>query len=426
MEDLILLMISLGFSAFFSGMEIAFVSVNKLRLEIQTKKREWIGKILSIYIERPSRFISTALVGNNVTLVIFGILMTNITKPRIIEYLSVEGGMSFLFIQTLITTIVVLVFGEFIPKVLFRLKSLTLLQAFSPVFHFFYILLSPIVSVFMFLSRGLLKLFVKDKRHVAEEMFNRNDLQYFIKEAAVLQLKNEVNVDPKLLENVLDLKDIRVRECMVPRTRICSIEVNTPIRDLIKTFIEKGFSRIIVYKENIDQILGYVHHFEMLNKPENIRSLLIPVMLIPESMNASDLLDRFIREHKNIAWVVDEFGGTSGIVTLEDVMEEIFGEIQDEHDEGDLLEKQISITEYLFSARLEIDYLNEKYDFNLPEGDYETLSGLILDHAEHIPGQGAKLKVPGFIFTILEGKKNRLDKIKLNLKPLDDEGHLDL
>jgi CBS domain containing-hemolysin-like protein len=278
----------------------------------------------------------------------------------------------------------------------------------------------------MFLSKGLLKLFVKDKRLVTEEMFNRNDLQYFIKEAAVLQMKNEVNVDPKLLENVLDLKDIRVRECMVPRTRICSVEVNIPINELIKTFIEKGFSRIIVYKENIDQILGYVHHFEMLNKPENIRSLLIPVMLIPESMNASDLLDQFIREHKNIAWVVDEFGGTSGIVTLEDVIEEIFGEIQDEHDEGDLLEKQISVTEFLFSARLEIDYLNEKYDFNLPEGDYETLSGLILDHAEHIPGQGAKLKLPGFIFTILEGKKNRLDKIKLNLMALGDEGPLDL
>ena len=427
MEDLILLIISLVFSAFFSGMEIAFVSVNKLRLEIQTKKRAWLGKTLGNYIERPSRFIATALVGNNITLVIFGILMTKISEPKIIKYISVENGMALLVIQTLLTTIIVLVFGEFIPKVLFRLKSLFLLKTLSPVFHLFFIILKPLVSVFMFLSSVLLKTFLKDKKVVTEEMFSRNDLQYFIKEADVLQLKNEVNVDPKLLENVLELKDIRVRECMVPRTSICTVEVNTPIEELKKVFIEKGFSRVIVYKENIDQIIGYVHHFEILNNPENIRPLLIPVMLIPESMNASDLLDRFIREHKNIAWVVDEFGGTSGIVTLEDVIEEIFGEIQDEHDEGGQLEKQISAEEFLFSARLEIDYLNEKYDLNLPEGDYETLSGLILDHAEHIPTQGAKIEIPGFVFTILEGRKSRLDKIKLNLLSIaNDTGSHDL
>ena len=422
MELLTLIIISLFFSAFFSGMEIAFVSVNKLRLEIQTKKIAWLGKILSVYIEKPSRFIATALVGNNITLVIFGILMTKATEPSLIKFLNIEkGSMALLVTQTLITTIVVLVFGEFMPKVLFRLKSLFLLKTLSPVFHLFYWTLSPLVSVFMYLSSVLLKVFLKDKKAVAEEMYSRNDLQYFIKEADVFQLKNEVNVDPKLLENALELKDIRVRECMVPRTSICSVEVNTSIEELKKQFIEKGFSRMIVYKENIDQVLGYVHHFEMLNNPVNIRSLLIPVMLIPESMNASDLLDRFIREHKNIAWVVDEFGGTSGIVTLEDVMEEIFGEIQDEHDEGGLLEKQISPQEFLFSARLEIDYLNEKYEIDLPEGDYETLSGLILDYAEHIPTQGEKVEIPGFVFTILEGRKNRLDKIKLNLIPLKND-----
>ena len=420
MENLLqplLIIFSLVFSAFFSGMEIAFVSANKLRLELTSKNSPWVGKMLSLHIENPSRFITTALVGNNITLVVFGILMARFIEPKISSIFDIGNQSTILFIQTIITTSVVLVFGEFIPKVMFRLKSVLLLRFLIPVFQIFYYLLSPLVIVFMFLSKSILKHALNEMPSEKDTFFGRNDLQYFIKEADQDQLVSEANIDPKLLENAMELKDVKARECMVPRTEVCAINIDAPIQELRDMFISEGFSRIIVYEEDLDNILGYVHHFEMLSNPKQIRSALIPLMLVPESMSASDLLDEFTKKHLSIAWVVDEFGGTSGIVTLEDVMEEIFGEIQDEHDEDEQLEKKISETEFLFSARLEIDYINEKYGLDLPKEDFETLSGLVLHVAENIPKRGVKLDIPGFRFTILEAKNNRIEKLKLNLLP---------
>ena len=425
MEDLgqlIYITIALALSAFFSGMETAFVSSNKLRLELISKNRPWIGKMLSVHVEKPERFITTALVGNNITLVVFGILMAGFIEPRLSNYFQMESSSGKLLTQTIITTLVVLVFGEFIPKVMFRLKSVLLLMVFIPIFQLFYLLLYPIVWVFMYLSKNILFHILKVKSAGSEGLFNRNDLQYFIKETDQTHFAEEANIDPKLLENAMELKEVKARECMVPRTEICAINVDASIGELKDLFIAEGYSRIIVYKEDLDNIVGYAHHFEMLNNPKNIRSVLIPLTLVPESMSASDLLDVFTKKHLNIAYVVDEFGGTSGIVTLEDVMEEIFGEIKDEHDEDELLEKKISETEYLLSARLEIDYLNDKYGLNLPEGDFETLSGLVLDVAENIPKRGYKMEFEGFKITILESKNNRVEKIKLNVITSNQEG----
>lgn len=420
MENLLqplLIIFSLVLSAFFSGMEIAFVSANKLRLELTSKNSPWVGKMLSLHIENPSRFITTALVGNNITLVIFGILMARFLEPKISSILDISNQSTILFIQTIITTSVVLVFGEFIPKVMFRLKSVLLLRILIPVFQIFYYVLSPLVIVFMFLSKRILRHALNQTPTDQETFFGRNDLQYFIKEADHDQLVKEANIDPKLLENAMELKDVKTRECMVPRTEVCAINIDAPIQELRDMFIAEGFSRIIVYEEDLDNILGYVHHFAMLSNPKQIRSALIPLMLVPESMSASDLLDEFMKKQLSIAWVVDEFGGTSGIVTLEDVMEEIFGEIQDEHDDDEQLEKKISETEFLFSARLEIDYINDKYGLELPKEDFETLSGLVLHFAESIPKRGVKLDISGFRFTILEAKNNRIEKLKLNLLP---------
>ena len=415
MNEFIYIAITLLLSSFFSGMEIAFVSVSKLRLEILNQQGSLGGKILSNHMKKPARFISATLIGNNITLVIYGILMTQMLDSHLPISITSNAATS-LILQTLISTVIVLFIGEFIPKVLFQLKSVQILSFFAPVFQIIYFCLSPFVSFFMFLSAKILKLFKQNQPIEETIIFGSKDFNEYLKETDEESFKEEFNVDPKLLENVLEFKDVKIRACMVPRTEIIAFDIEDSIEDLRKVFIETRHSRILIYQETIDNIIGYVHHFALLEPEKDLKKMLIPILLIPESMNANDLLDAFIEKNKGIAWVVDEFGGTAGMITLEDLLEEIIGEIEDEYDDENLLDKKISEEEYLFSARLEIDFLNDKYELGLPEGDYETIAGLVISEAENIPRKGQKVFVEQFEFTVLDSTKTKIDKVKLMIK----------
>ncbi len=415
MNEFIYIAITLLLSSFFSGMEIAFVSVSKLRLEILNQQGSLGGKILSNHMKKPARFISATLIGNNITLVIYGILMTQMLDSHLPISITSNAATS-LILQTLISTVIVLFIGEFIPKVLFQLKSVQILSFFAPVFQIIYFCLSPFVSFFMFLSAKILKLFKQNQPIEETIIFGSKDFNEYLKETDEESFKEEFNVDPKLLENVLEFKDVKIRACMVPRTEIIAFDIEDSIEDLRKVFIETRHSRILIYQETIDNIIGYVHHFALLEPEKDLKKMLIPILLIPESMNANDLLDAFIEKNKGIAWVVDEFGGTAGMITLEDLLEEIIGEIEDEYDDENLLDKKISEEEYLFSARLEIDFLNDKYELGLPEGDYETIAGLVISEAENIPRKGQKVFIEQFEFTVLDATKTKIDKVKLMIK----------
>lgn len=395
-------------------MEIGFISVNKLRLEILNKKGSWSGKILSNHLKNPGKFIAATLIGNNITLVIYGILMGKFLGQFFPEFI-LANPLYNLLTQTLISTIIVLFAGEFIPKVLFQLKAVPLLKTFAPLFQLIYILIWPILMIFLFLSNKILHLLHQNAPTDERVIFGSKDLGNFLKETDDKKFEKEFNVDPKLLENVLEFKDVKIRECMVPRTEMVAFELNGSMEHLRQLFLDSRHSRILIYQEDIDNIVGYIHHFALLEDNEDIKKVLIPIMVVPEAMNATDLLDAFIDKHKGIAWVVDEFGGTAGMVTLEDLLEEIIGEIEDEYDDEDLLDKKISDSEFLFSARLEIDFLNDKYELDFPEGDYETLAGLLLSESETILKKGDKVRIGKYLFTILDSTRNKIEKVKLNL-----------
>lgn len=406
-------LLTLLFSAFFSGMEIAFVSANKLRIEILNQQGQIGGKLLGKHIRYPERFIATTLLGNNITLVMFGINFAQLLAYFLPAEI-LENSVLLLLTQTVTSTLLVLIVGEFLPKLLFQLLSVKLLTILIPFFDLFFYLLYPFVQLFIWLSNQLLNLVIKEAPQESKRViFGRSDLGNLIKETNAEMIQEELNVDPKFLENAIELKEIKVRECMVPRTEISAIDVNENIETLRKLFADSKHSRILVYDDSIDNIIGYTHHFELLSNPKNIKSILIPILLVTESMNADELLQMFIEKHKGIAWVVDEFGGTAGMITMEDVLEEIIGEIDDEYDDEGLLEKQVSDNEFLLSARLEVDYLNEKYELELPNGDYETLGGLIIAFAEYIPKRSQKVFVGAFEFTVLSGTQNKIDSVKL-------------
>lgn len=413
----LVIIFSLIFSAFFSGMEIAFISANRLKLEVANKKGLLSGKILAKFIAAPSHFISTSLFGNNVTLVIFGITMAKVLEQPLMTLLPnmMQSPYNVLIAQTIITTLIVLLFGEFLPKMLFRLSSTNLLTLFAVPFRIVYYLFYPFVISFLWISKQILNVFFRLHLKPSATEFTAVDLEQFIKEADKKIFEEETNVDPKLLENALVLKNIKIRECMVPRTEIIGIEIDEPITVLQKKFTETKLSRIVIYDETIDNIIGYAHHLAFLEEPKNIRSIVISLPLVPESMPADELLNEFMKEQKTLALVVDEFGGTAGIVTLEDIIEEIFGEIQDEFDEEGLIERKLNEHEYIFSARLEIDYLNEKYPFNLPNGDYETLAGMIISHYENIPEKNTQIQIDKFEFTILESTVNKIERLRVRL-----------
>jgi CBS domain containing-hemolysin-like protein len=410
--------IALLLIAFFSGIEIAFVSANKLRVELLKEKGSSSAKIISGFNSNPSRFISTMLIGLNIAVVLFGSIAETYFSPERLGFGQVNP-VSWLIVQTVVTTFIILIFGELIPKILFRVNSDQTLLLFAYPVKLVYVLLSPLTNLFHSLARWILQRLFSIQLREGGQDFTEEDLEYLVKETAVEENDTDEadHLNSEIFEKALYLKDIKVRNCMIPRPEIQSFEVTDSLEDLRKMFIETKLSRIIVYDEMIDKIMGYVHHFDMLKEPKAVRTLIRPILTIPDSMTARDLLLQFIRERKNMAWVVDEYGGTAGIITLEDLMEEIFGEIEDEHDEEDLTEKKVSANEYLFSGRLEIDYLNNEYDLDIPEGDYATLSGYIISNFEDLPEAGTEIDMDHFHVKILRASETRIDVVSLVLKP---------
>ncbi|TVR73604.1 MAG: HlyC/CorC family transporter [Marinilabiliales bacterium] len=415
MSALAIILVSLLFSAFFSGMEIAFISSNKLRLELEKKQGTLTSRVTSMFARNPGQYIATMLVGNNIALVVYGITMAMILEPWLQMFISSE--FSVFLIQTVIATIIILITAEFLPKAVFRLKPNLILNALSVPVMFFYIVLYPVSKSIIGIGNFLMKYVLgtdmsnDDKRNV----FGKVDLDHFVREShSELKEENNVRSDIKLFQNALDFSTVKLRECMVPRPEIAAFEINRPLEEIKQSFIETGYARILIYKKTIDNIIGYINSKDFFKNPGSIRSMLNRIIIVPETMVAHKLLSLFIKEKKSVAVVVDEFGGTAGMVTIEDIMEEIFGEIEDEHDTVDLEEKQLSENEYVFSGRHEIDYLNEKYNLGIPKtDDYETLAGFIIYHHESIPKTNQKLEIAPFTFEILRMSRTRIELVNI-------------
>ncbi len=415
MDYFFIILISLLFSAFFSGMEIAFISSNKLRLELEKKQKTFASRITSVFTRNPGQYIATMLVGNNIALVVYGITMALILEPPIHKLISSE--VSVFIIQTIIATIIILITAEFLPKAIFRLKPNLILNALSIPVMAFYILLYPIsksiIGIGNFLMKYVLGTDVSSDKN--NNVFGKVDLDHFVKESQNdFHEEDNLKNDIKLFQNALDFSTIKLRECMVPRPEIAAFEIDTPIEEVKQSFIETGFARILIYKNSIDNIIGYINSKDFFKNPKSIRSMLNRIIIAPETMVAQKLLGLFIKEKKSVAVVVDEFGGTAGMVTIEDIIEEIFGEIEDEHDTVDFEEKQLSDNEFIFSGRIEIDYLNDKYNLGIPKtDDYETLAGFIIYHHESIPKINENLTIGTFIFEIIKISKTRIDLVNL-------------
>lgn len=417
MSTLSIIIITLIFSAFFSGMEIAFVSSNRLKIEVDKNKGHFSARIISHFTRMPSRFIGALLLGNNVALVIYGIAMARILEPALQNLIPgyVMSETLMLIVQTLLATFLVLVVAEFTPKVLFRLNPNKILNVFALPAVVFYYLFYPLIYIYIGFSEWVLRNFIKIKFSRENLIFSVVDLDNYLKEFSPDYTRQEdVQQEIQMFQNAIEFRNIKLRECMIPRTEIVALDKNDTIDNLRQAFITSGHSKIPVYQQSIDDIIGYVHSADMFKNPQSIQSILRPIIVAPETMPANVVLSMFIQQSKSIAVVVDEFGGTSGIITMEDVIEEIFGEIDDEFDVEDLTEKKISDNEYIFSARLEIDYLNEKYQLDLPESeDYETLAGLIISHHQSIPALDDEIQFAPFTFIILEATEARIEKVKL-------------
>lgn len=407
---IVVILVSLAMAAFFSGLEIAFVSANKLRIELKSKQGSAWATLVSDYYKSPSRFISTILVAYNVVLVIYGIFIGKQLADMLEPFQL--SRVSNLLISTVISTIIVLFTADFLPKALFRINPNFILSIFIYPFQLFYYLLWPIVQFTIWMSKKVLRLLTSQVFVETAPAFTKVDLGHFISET--LQDNRKSEVDAEILKNALDFSTVRVRNCVVPRTDLVAIDVDETMEALYELFIESRHSKILVYRDSIDNIIGYVHQVDMFKKPKSIKSVLMPILITNESRTAQQMLNEFVKKRKSIALVVDEFGGTAGIITVEDIMEEILGEIEDEHDDDNhITEKQIGENEYEFSASLEVDYLNEKYDFNIPEGEYETLAGYIIAEHGSIPSEGEILNIQRFRVTILKFDEARIDLVKL-------------
>ncbi len=413
----LIILLCLLFSAFFSGMEIAFVSADKLHIEVLKKKGTFVGRVLAVFSGNQSQFLATMLVGNNIALVLYGIFMAGLLEPMIISLLpsTITPDVVVLIVQSIISTALVLLTAEFLPKSLFLINPDFSLRLFAIPMGAIYILMFPVVFLVVKLSALFIWMFgykLSDEKPV----FGLTDLNNYIKNN-ILNIKDEeeAEIDAKIFNNAIEFKTVKVRECMIPRTEIVAVDVNDSIPELTEHFVQSGHSKILVYKESIDEVIGYCHTLELFKKPEDIKSILTEIPIVPETMLANELLIQFITERKSLALVVDEYGGTSGLVSIEDVIEEIFGEIRDEHDDEYLTEQKLDEYNFIFSARHEIDYLNEKYELDLPEGEYDTLGGLIFAYHEDIPEVNEVIEIPPFVITIFTMEENRIDKVKLTL-----------
>ena len=405
-------------SAFFSGMEIAFISSDRIFLEIEKNQGNIIARILTRITETPSKFIAAMLVGNNISLVVYGIFMGD----RIISLLypgadEANLSLTILFYQTLISTVIILLTAEFLPKVFFQLYANKLIKLFIIPAAAFYYLFYPITFFVIKITDGVLLLFFKTAAEVAEISFSKGELgDYIVKQVESVSDKEKLDSEIQIFQNALEFSDLKAREVMVPRAELVAIDIDKDIQELKELFMTTGLSKIPVYQNSVDDILGYVHAFELLKKPASIRSILLPVEFIHEPLPINEVLNRLTRKRKSLAVVLDEYGGTSGIITVEDIVEELFGEIEDEHDQVDHYELKVSETEFEFSARLEVDYLNTTYGFSFPEEEfYETLGGLIVHFTEEIPLQGDVFSLAQYEFKILEVSSTKIERIHLRV-----------
>ncbi|NBR13679.1 MAG: HlyC/CorC family transporter [Flavobacteriales bacterium] len=410
--DWIFVFASLLFSAFFAGMELAYLASNRLKIEVQIKQKTIQGKVLSILYRKDSRMIAMLLLGNNIALVVYGISAANILDPILAGYGI--GDNTGLVIQTILSTLLVLITAEFLPKAIVQINPNTFLNFGSFALLFvFWILYIP-TQIIMLFSNLVLRIF-GIKHENSDKVFSKVDLEHYVDDlSSRIKAEEDFSNDMLILRNALDFSKVKARDCMIPRTEIIAVDIDDELEVVRNLFISKGLSKIIVYRDTIDNVIGYVHSYDLFTQPNSIKQVLKPISFVPTVMSGKELLEKFTKQAGNLAVVTDEYGGTAGIITLEDVIEEIFGEIEDEHDKEDWLEQKISEKEFLFTARIDIDYLIETYNLKLEESnEYETLAGLIIFHLAKIPEQNARLKLDQYTFIIEEVSDRKIEKVRL-------------
>ncbi|MGK0421485.1 MAG: CBS domain containing-hemolysin-like protein [Polaribacter sp.] len=417
--ELIIIVVSIILSAFFSGMEIAFVSANKLHIELEKKREGFIPQILNKITQKSSKFITTMLVGNNISLVIYSYYMGGF----LLGIMPLEGfnEFSILLIQTVISTIIILVTAEFLPKALFRIYANEVLKIFAVPAYVFYILFHFLSDFITGISDFFLRVFFKTNADEQQVEFSKEELgNYILEQLETGNDDEEMDSEIQIFQNALEFHNVKAREVMVPRTEITAVEIHEHVTNLESVFIETGLSKVLVYKSSMDDVIGYINAFELFKKPKTIKSILLPVEIVPESMLINNILNILMKKRKSVAVVVDEYGGTSGMITVEDIVEELFGEIEDEHDSQEFLEEKINEATFNFSARLEVDYLNEEYNLSIPKSEaYETLGGFIIEHTENIPEENEVVDIEGFEIRILNTSGAKIDVVCL--KVLDPE-----
>ena len=412
----IAIIISLILIGFFAGVEIAFISVSKLSVELKKKQGTYVGRVWAAYMEKPARFIGTTLIALNILLVVYGLLWSDILVG-FWKYWNIHNAYLKLAAETVLSTFILLFF-EFIFKAFFRAKGNAIIGSSLITFivQFFYSVFAWIASIFVNIAEWILKYIFNIKIHTKKEVFTKIDLEHFIQQTKDGDTEDNIELNNELFENVLSLSEIKMRTCLIPRREIEAVDINTSLDVVKERFIDTKLSKLVVYQDDIDNIQGYIHQLDMFKNPESLRSILLPIPTIPESMNATDLINKFSKERKSIAWVIDEFGGTAGIVTMEDLLEEIFGEIKDEYDTEEFVDKQISSDEYIFSGRLELDYISEKYGLDFRENEETgTLSGYIISQHERIPKQKDRIIIDDYEFDILNVSETRIETVKIKV-----------
>lgn len=410
------IILSLIFSAFFSGMEIAFIASNRLKVELDRSKGTIIGKVLGVFYKRESNFIAMMLLGNNIALVIYGISFAAIMDGPL-RWIGITQDIYVLLSQTLLSTLLVLITAEFLPKAIVQINPNRFLKLFSVPMLIIYMILYIPTLIIMLISNGILKL-LKASTGKTEQVFSKVDLEHYVNDlSSRIKEEQDFGNEMTILQNALDFSSLRARDCMIPRTEIIAVEVEDDIEELKSLFIKEGLSKIIVYRDSIDNVIGYVHSFEIFKRPTSIKQILLPIAFVPAAIPGKELLELFAKQSGNIAVVVDEYGGTAGVITIEDVIEEIFGEIEDEHDTEDWLEEQVSEKEFRFSARADIDYLNDTYKIKLPESEeYDTLGGLIIHELETIPEAGTVVELDNASILIEEVSDRRIEVVRISMK----------
>ncbi|WP_442846549.1 hemolysin family protein [Leeuwenhoekiella sp. H156] len=425
--EILIIIVSLILSAFFSGMEIAYVSSNKIHIEIEKKQNDLIAKVLTRLTQKPSKFIATMLVGNNLALVVYAYYMGGILQNWLeladfgYPWLTAFFVEFSLLTQTIISTLLVLITAEFLPKVFFQIYANTLLKFFAIPAYLFYVAFSFLSSFIIWVSDKLLKKFFKTEGDEVQLAFTKVELgNYITEQIESVETNEELDSEIQIFQNALEFSEVKSREVMIPRTEIVAVDREDSLAELRSLFTETGLSKILVYQNSIDDIVGYVHSFELFKKPKSLEEVLMPVIFVPETMLVKDVLSILIKKRKSIAVVIDEYGGTSGMMTVEDIVEELFGEIEDEHDSVLLIEEELGEDVYKFSARLEVDYINETYKLELPEDEnYETLGGLIVNHTEGIPAENEIVDIEGYQFLILETTNTKIELVQVKVLDKD-------